>query len=276
MILVMGATGNVGRELVGELLARGQHVRALTRDPDTARLPAEVETVRGDPSDVDALVGALDGTDAAFLNVFGDPGPVVTALDEVSTARLVLLSSLCVETRVDLAYAREFRTTEDRLRHRRRDLVCLRPGQFMSNTLSWSPMISRGHVEAPYADVHIPVIDPADIAAAAAVVLTEDGHAGQTYPLSGGEAPTPRERVRVIARVLDREITFSEQSEEQFRRANHGMPPELLDYLIAMTGHPHQEEQELLPTVRELVGREPRGFEQWVRLHQDELAGRSR
>ncbi|GAA4841076.1 NAD(P)H-binding protein [Actinomycetospora corticicola] len=273
MILVTGATGNIGRELVDLLVARGQDVRALTRDPDRAGLPAPVEVVRGDPSDGGALSAALDGVDAVFLNVFGDAGPVRQALQSASPRRVVLLSTLSVATRTDLAEAQHHRHLEEQVRAVREDAVVLRPGQFMSNALWWTPMIAQGHVEAPFADVGNPMIDPADIAAVATEALLDDRHAGATLALTGRESPTPRERLGAISEVLGRPLTFASLTEEQFRESNPSIPPAALDYMVAMLGHPTPEELRTTDTVAEVTGRPPRAFRDWVVAHRDELVG---
>ena len=273
MILVTGATGNIGRELVAALVGRGHVVRALTRDPAKAGLPESVEAVRGDPSDGPALVAALDGVDAVFLNVFGDVEPVAQAVAGSAARRVVLLSTQSAGSRPDLAESDRYRHLEASMRAVRPDLVVLRPGQFTSNNLWWVPMIARGHVAAPFADVAVPTIDPADIAAVAAEALTDDRHAGATYLLTGAEAPTPRERVATIADVLGRPLTFSGLTEQQFREASSFLPAETLDYMVAMMGHPTDEDRRTNDVVEEITGRAPRRFRDWVESHRDELAG---
>jgi uncharacterized protein YbjT (DUF2867 family) len=201
--------------------------------------------------------------------VFGDAAPVVTALRDATVGRVVLLSTLSVATRTDLAEAQHHRDLERQVREVRPDAVVLRPGQFMSNALWWTPMIAQGQVQAPFADVGNPMIDPADIAAVAAEALLDDRHAGSTLTLTGIESPTPRERLATIGEVLDRPLTFTPLTEEQFRQAD--LPAETLEYMVAMLGHPTDEELTTTDTVEDVTGRPPRRFRDWVVAHREQL-----
>lgn len=273
MILVSGSTGNVGRHLVELLLTDGHQVRALSRDPAGAQLPAEVETLRGDLSDSGLVAAALTGVEAAYLTVFGDPAPVAAALAEVPVRRTVLISSNCARTRPDLVVADRIRAVEQALRAVAPDLTVLRPAQFASNTAHlWRPMIARGVVTAPFGDQEVPVIDPYDIAAVAALTLTDDRHRGQTYELTGGERISPRRKVAVLATVLDRTLGFTELTEEQARGqlAEH-FGPAMVDYFVAKNGHPTEQDLLLMPTVEELLGRPPLSYADWAERQRADL-----
>lgn len=112
MILITGATGNVGRELVDLAVSRGHDVRALSRNPATADLPAEVDVVEGSPTDHDSFLAAMDGVDAVLLVIVGDPRPTAEVLAQMRPSRAVLISSITSRTRVELTAADEFRETD--------------------------------------------------------------------------------------------------------------------------------------------------------------------
>lgn len=273
MILVTGATGTIGREVVDLLVAAGSEVRGLTRDPGRAHLPDGVDTVRGEPSDRDSLFAALDGVDAVMLVVPGAAPSLGDALKVSGVSKVVLLSSLTAETRPELAYARRLRETEVLVRSAVPDATILHPGQFASNTLWWGPMITEGVIRAPYGDVAIPAIDPSDIAAVAAALLLGGGHLGATLRLSGPELLSPRQKVAQLAEVLERPLDFVELTDAQFRAASPQMGPDLHDYFLALTGSPKADELTVTHTVEDLTGRAPRTFREWAANNVGGLTG---
>lgn len=147
MILVTGATGNVGRSVVSQLLDRGADVRALIRDPGSARLPAGVEVVGGDLSDPDGLAPAVDGAEAVFLVwpfITADAAPSVLNAVGKQAQHIVYLSSMSVRDDVErqaepitACHAEMERSIE------RSELAWtfLRRSGFAANTLGWAPQI---------------------------------------------------------------------------------------------------------------------------------------
>ena len=271
MILITGATGNVGREAVLLAVSRGLDVRALTRDPDTADLPAGVNVVQGSPTDHDSFSAAMTGVDAVLLVVPDDGDVAAQVLAETLPRRAVLISSITARTRPALAAADEFRVQEHALRAAAPDTVVLRPGQFASNVIGWTSMIAEGTVTAPFGDVAIPVIDPADIAEVALLVLTEDGHAGMDYDLSGPARLSNRDQVQVLARSLDRPIAFVEQDPDDFAATNPWIPEPFVEYVLAVKGSPTDDELTIHPTVEALLGRPASPFSAWVSRHRSAL-----
>ena len=173
MILIFGATGNVGRHLVRQLTDVGPDVRAITRKPDDAALPPTVDVRFGDLDQPDTLPAVLDGADAVFLlNAGSQPAAVADAIAAADVRRVVFMSALVARTRPDVAISQIHLRTEDALQRRDLGVTVLQPGQFASNALQWSEMIARGTVYSPFADTAIPTIDPYDVAAVAALVLT--------------------------------------------------------------------------------------------------------
>ena len=151
----------------------------------------------------------------------------------------------------------------------------VRPGMFMTNTLSWAPSIRTGDVvRQPYPAATAAPIHEADIAAVAvAALLDPERHAGAAYALSGPEALSQLDRVRILAEVLGRPVRFEEQSRDQARAdllaspwMNERLADSLLDMLAASNG---VADGLVLPTVGDVLGRPPRSFVDWVEDHRD-------
>ena len=178
MILVTGATGNVGREVAAALAARGEPVRAVLRDSAQASMPAGVEVVQGDLDLPESLTPALRGARAVFLlGGWGDMPELLRRIDRAGVQHVVLLSSRCVVGgRPDNAITRMWLDSEAAVRNSSVAWTVLRPSGFHSNALRWLAQLRQGDVvRAPWPDVKIAAIDPADIGAVAATVLTEPG-----------------------------------------------------------------------------------------------------
>ena len=275
MFVIFGATGNVGRRLVQQLVEVGHRVRAVTRKPDDAGLPAAVEVRFGDLDQPDSLAPVLQDADAVFLlNAANRPDEVARAIADAGIRRVVFMSALVVRPRPQLGISQAHLRTEKALQDGDFELTVLQPGQFASNTLQWLDMISSGVIYAPFADVAIPTVDPYDVAAVVALALTAPGqdHHGKSYPLTG-PAISPRQRATVLATELDRPIDFVELTTEQAREQMiKTLPPAVADSLLEMIGEPSPVEREESPVVEELLGRPPRDFATWVRANRSAFA----
>ncbi|MFI6170065.1 NAD(P)H-binding protein [Nocardia sp. NPDC051052] len=281
MILVTGATGTVGRALIDQLRAAGEHVRATSRHPADARLPAGIEVVRADLGDSTHMAAAMAGVDRVFLLSTGPAIPehdavVAQAAAAAGVARLVKLSS--GRTGDDTAtdpIPTWHRAGERSVRGAGVPWTIVRPLGFMSNALHWAGTIrAHGAVHAPYGQGRIAVIDPRDIAAVAAVALTADGHDGQVYTLSGPQALSPREQTAVLAEVLGRPLEFVEVAPEQARRAllEHGVPADLADAIMALRATALAAFTSVVhDTVERLTGEPSRTFRQWAVDHAAEF-----
>jgi uncharacterized protein YbjT (DUF2867 family) len=267
MLLVTGATGQVGRHVVRSLVAGGHEVRALSRNPDNTGFPAEVEALQGDLTRPESVGPALAGVDRLYLLVCGQEPEILDEARKAGVQRVVLLSSLAVETRPANAISLRHHRAENAVRDAGIPWTFLRPGQFASNTLQWAPEIrARGVVQAPFANVALPSIHPADIAEVAVAALTGDGHANTAYPMSGPEAITPVEQARTIGSVLNREITFVELTQQQAReRMLEYAPAVIADAVLDVIGNAAERDVRIHPTVEKITGSAPRTFEQWVR-----------
>jgi len=287
MILVTGATGHVGGELVRQLAAAGESVRAMTRRPGEARLPEGVEAVYGDAEDPGSLDAAFAGARGAFLMSAQAVGAgsmepthdiaLARAAARAGVRRVVKLSVLDGGGGGDDVIARWHATAEAALTSADFAWTLLRPGRFMSNALQWAGMIRAGdEVSIPFADRPAASVDPADVAAIAALALTagSDGeHAGAAYELSGPQTLTPAEELSVLAEVLGRPLRLVEVSAEAARAGmeRYGFPPEVVDAIMRST-QDSDRGTEVLPTVEKLLGRPARTFTQWARAHAGAFA----
>lgn len=265
MFVVTGATGNVGRTLVSLLAKEGRQVTAVARRITEADVPPGVRAVAADLGDAESLRPALEGADALFLLVAGeDPQGVVTAAKAAGVRRVVLLSSQGVGTRPQ-AYLHAGRF-EEAVRGSGLGWTILRSGGLASNAYAWAePVRLHRTAAAPFGDVGLPFVDPADVAAVGAAVLREEGHDGATYVLTGPEVTSPRERAAAIAEALGEPVHFAEQT----REAAHAqmaqvMPLPVVEGTLAILSEPTPEEQRVSPDVERVLGRAPRPFATWA------------
>ena len=246
MIVVTGATGNVGRPLM-ELL--GDKAVGVSRPRVDLLRPASLEPV-------------LNGADALFLLFGGDllgPDTDIAGLLDVAKAsgvqRVVLLSSQGAGTRPGMVPHSRLASFEETVRQSSLEWTILQPGGFFTNACAWA---GRGVAAAPFADVALPFVDPADIAAVAAVAL-QGGQEGQTYVLTGPEAMTPRQRAEALS------LPFVQQSVEEARaQMRQFMPPPVVDGTLTVLGSPTPEEQQVSGHVEQVTGRPATRFADWA------------
>lgn len=271
-ILVTGATGNVGGSVVTQLLERGIVPRVLTRDPGRAAFPPGVEAVKGDLAAPETLPAALDGVEQMFLFAVGGTGPAVAAAAKAAGVRqVVFLSSMAVVGAGARSnpIGRLHAEIEDAVRDAGLRWTFLRPGAFATNALGWAPQIrATGVVRSPHAGAVRTSIHEADIAAVGVAALTEDGHDGKGYSLTGPEALTQAEEVALIGEAIGRPTRLEEISEEEFKQAvadrmPSGFADQMLSYWRASVG----TTPPVLSTVEDVTGRPARTFGQWARDH---------
>jgi uncharacterized protein YbjT (DUF2867 family) len=274
VILVTGATGNVGGELVRALAATGEAPRALVRENAAAGLPAGVESVTGDLNRPETLSAALTGARGLFLLPgYRDMPGVLAEADRAGVEHVVLLSSgAAADGDTSNAVSRYMIESEDAVRESGVPWTILRASGFMSNALrDWLPQLQAGDVvRAPFADVRVAVMDPLDIAAAATEALADSAHQGQVYRLTGPESLLPSEQVATLAAVLGRNLRFEAQTDAEARaEMSANMPAEYVDAFFNYFADGAYDDSAVLPTVQELTGRAPRTFEQWAIAHAD-------
>jgi uncharacterized protein YbjT (DUF2867 family) len=273
MILVTGATGNVGGELVRQLVGANQPVRALVRDPDQRGLPPSVELVEGDLNRPESLTAALADVGGVFLLPgYQDMPGVLAQMRRAGVERVVLLSGRSAsDGDMSNAISRYMHLSETAVRQSGLPWTFLRPSGFMSNTFEWVRQLKAGDVlRAPFANIRVASIDPYDIAAVAALALSSEDHAGHVYMLSGPESLLPADRVRILGKVLGKDLRFEAQPNDEARaEMSRSMPVEYVDAFFKFFVDGTLDESEVLPTVEELLGRAPHSFEQWARAHAD-------
>jgi uncharacterized protein YbjT (DUF2867 family) len=267
MILVIGATGKVGRHVVSGLLERDASVRALARDPDAAGLPGGIDVVAGDLSDPPGLAPHLDGVDAVFLvwpffSADG-AGEVVDTLAS-HARRIVYLSAEAAARRPDSFWAGVERAIE----RAATEWTFLRPTGFAANTLMWADQIREsGVVRWPYGQAARSLIHERDIAAVAVRALTEDGHAGARHVLTGPDTLTQVDQLRAIGDALDRPLRWEELSREAAEEQIAGVPDTALDTWASFVETP----EVVTTTVAETTGEPARPFAEWARDHVEEF-----
>ena len=267
MIVVTGASGNVGRPLVRTLLDAGEQVTAVSRR--RARFSASVRCHQADLVEPESLRLALDGAEALFLltspdfMASGDLSEVMKVVGAVGIRRIVLLSSQGVGT------GRHPSDLEDAVTQSGLEWTMLRPGNFNSNTLQWAGSVRTDRVvAAPFGDVALPAVDPVDIAEVAAVALRQPGHAGNIYTLTGPAPISPRRQVAAIGDALGESVRFIEQSRAEARNQMLGFMPEpVVETTLDILGAPSPAEQLVSPDVERLLGRPPRRFAEWAEQH---------
>ncbi len=275
MILVTGATGHVGKELVQQLLETDQPVRVLTRDArKVAYLGQRVECVVGDLSQPDTLAPAMAGVERVFLMAL-DTQQVRNALAAAQRAgvqHIVMLSTSEVNM-PGMPIGEWHREREKLVEASGLAWTFLRPGMFMSNTPDWwgETIRRQGAVYFPGGKGKVAAIDPRDIAAVAAVALTQPGHAGKAYELTGPELLTIGEMVQIIGRVLDKRLRYVNIPifVARFFMLRGGMNPVLVDALIKLIKAVRDGQgAQFTDTVSQLTGHPAHTFEEWVREHR--------
>ncbi|MEV5166820.1 NAD(P)H-binding protein [Streptomyces werraensis] len=278
MFVVTGATGNVGRELVRSLAEDGARVTATSRGIAADHVPDGVRPVRADLTDAGSLREAFDGADALFLQSGGssahliDPQEIVATAKAAGVTRIVLLSSQGVATRPGSAsHGLVARAVEDAVRESDAHWTILRPGGFHSNSLAWAGAVrSARTVAAPFGDVGLPLIDPADIAEVAAALLRGAGTGGRVIELTGPDLVTPREQAGALGAALGEPVRFVDlpraEAREQMLRF---MPEEVVDTTLGILGEPSEDELRTGLGVEDVLGRPPRAFADWARRHAE-------
>jgi (4-alkanoyl-5-oxo-2,5-dihydrofuran-3-yl)methyl phosphate reductase len=271
-ILVTGSTGKIGSRLVRELLSRGQEVRALTRSGDRSSFDSRVEIAVGDFNDKKSILRALEGVSRMYLLSAGPDLEVheTNAIEAAQAAgiELIVKQSVARAQNKSTGILRRHRAGEERIERSGLAYVFLRPDSFTTNALFWAETIktqSTGY--GALGDAAIPVIDPDDIAAVAAAVLTIPGHAGRTYELTGPESLTSEQQVATLASLLGRPLKYVNVPDSVARDSmlRTGMQSRQVEALLGLT-QTLRAAGRMEPTedVQAVLGREPRSFRQWA------------
>ncbi|MBB5080453.1 NAD(P)H-binding protein [Nonomuraea endophytica] len=269
MILVTGATGNVGAEVVRALVAGGAPVRALVRG--AVPLKEDVEAVTGDLNRPERMTEALAGTRAVFLLPGYENLPGLLAEARRAGVEQVVLLSGGSAGSGDLtnAVTRYMAASESAVRESGLPWTILRPSAFMSNALRWLPQLREGdRVRVAFPDVRTASVDPYDIGNVAARALLSEDYRGQILRPTGPVAMTPAEQVAVLAEVLGRDLEFVGLTNEEARADLLAtMPAEYVDAFFDFYVTGSLDESIVRPDVRDVTGREPRTFTEWAEAH---------
>ena len=269
--LVSGATGQVGRHTVAGLLEGGHRVRALTRSAQPADLPPGAEVVQGSFDDLPE--GIFDGVGAVFVFPADGAAAFAQAAAVGGVPRVVLLSSLAAALEHDRDHGSASQTHHsaiDRAVQRSgAEWTILRPGTFATNLLTWSqPIRFTGGVRGPYPTSAQAPIHEADVAAAVQAVLTQPGHEGQIYAMTGPETISRIDQLKAIGDAIGRDLTFTEQTPEEFaaEMAQYGVGADIVTMLLDYWSDTVDEPDVPRPPDR-LIGRPAKTLSEWARDH---------
>lgn len=275
--LVTGATGTVGGDVMRGLLSSDHEVVVLVRDPSKLDAPAGVEVVQGDLTDAADVRRALQGVDRAFLNMADDNGAAFAQVaGELGLGHVVLLSSFTAVTELPLGEANivsgRHQAGESALMQAAVPSTFLRASGFDYNFLMWTSEISSGVVRAPWLDVALPVVDPADIAASAVAVLLDEFPVGGAYSITGPAPLSVRDQAAVAAEVLGHDVKV-EQLDLAVAKANafpEGTPSFVVDSVFGTFG-PEAAVLAVSSDVEKLTGRPAGTFAGWVERNRGAL-----
>jgi uncharacterized protein YbjT (DUF2867 family) len=281
-ILVTGATGQIGREVVSQLRATGCRIRALSRNPRGASLPRDVEMVPGDLSAPDTLDACLNDIDTVFLVWVAPLAAAAPAIQRIAAhaGQIVLLTSPHRTPHPFFQQPNALRFihsgVEQLIEASGLHWTFLRPGPFAINCRNWwAPQLRDGNVVRWfYADAATAPVHESDIAAVAVRAMCDEGHDGREHLLTGPASLTQREQLQIIGDAIGRRLRFEELSREAAREQMIAMtfPPQAADMLLnayaAAVGQPAL----VASTVLEVTGAPARSFHDWAMHHARDFA----
>ena len=276
MIVVTGATGTIGRKLLRLLAAQGAEVVALSRNPPDGEALPGISWVAADLADRETLPAILAGAERLFLLTGNSEGMVrlqknaIAAAATAGVGHVVKLSALGASDHSKSVIGVWHHNVERVLQAAGLAWTILRPHVFMQNLLDQQASIQgEGRIYSPAGEAQIPMIDTRDIAAAAAAVLTEPGHEGKRYTLTGPQPISYREAAAVLAEVLGKPLTYvPETYDEAWHRLREAeLPPWHIGAQLALASYQRQGAGTgiLTDTVEALTGRPPRTFQEFAR-----------
>ena len=278
MVLVTGGTGAVGSELLRLLSPAGVATRALTRNPQKAPTLPGITWVAGDLAKPETLTPAFEGAQKLFLLTSYYEDMVTLQHNAIAAARaagvthVVKVSAFAASDHSRAPIGRWHYQVEKELEESGLGWTILRPHHFMQNLLAQAEYIVKdGVVYSASGDGKIPYIDPRDIAAVAFVTLTQPGHLGKKYVLTGGEAISYRQAAEIIGATIGKPVRFVDESPDQARarRVREGLPPAVIESALAISAYQRAggKTVTITNTIADLTGRPPRTVGEFVREH---------
>lgn len=277
-ILITGATGNIGRELTEQLLAHKVPFRAMVRSLKGLEAFYNMEGIElaiGDFNDAKTVANALKGIERAFLLTNSSAQAEtqqLTFVEEASRAgvkQIVKLSQWAADTDSPVRFLRYHAVVENKIKELGIPYTFLRPNLFMQGLLGFrDAIVNQGKFFAPIGDAKISIVDVRDIAAVAVAALTEDGHAGKTYNITGSEALSHQEMAEKLSEALNRKIEFVNVPPESMREAlaRVGFPDWQADGLIEDYAHYHRGEAATVTAdIQNVTGKQPYTFKEFAR-----------
>jgi len=288
-ILVTGATGGIGRQVVRLLHDTGEPVVALCRRPGQVQDHERrgLRAVLGDLSDPVSLERAMAGVETLFLLTVADRQQAVYGRNAVLAAqragveRVVHLSTADANPASVVPWAAAPARTDALLRVSGLRWTSLKPSGFMQNLLELAPTVRCGVLPQTTGEGVVGWIDTADIAAVAARVLVEDTHDGLEHVLTGPELLSLRDLARTLQEVLGRSVRFVDLPAPVFRLLLRltGTDAWQADGLVLqfadVVRHGRDGATELTTTVRVLTGQPPRSFHDFVERHRQHFLGQT-
>ena len=276
MILVTGATGTIGGEVARQLVAAGIKPRLLVRDPKKASdFSGKAELVQGDLAKPESLDAAFKGVEKLFLVTAGVDGPTleknaIAAAKRAGVQHVVKLSVIGADQPA-ITFAKWHAEGEKALLASGLKWTLLRPGSFMSNTLFWLPTLkSQGAFYDSQGEGKYAPIDPADIGAVAVKALTEKGHEGKAYPMTGPASFTLTQQAAMLSKAIGKPVKYVDVPPEAARQGmlSAGMPPAYVEAIVDLSTFLKSGKADVvLPTVEQVLGRKAGTFDDWATRH---------
>jgi len=284
MILVTGGTGGVGSELLRLLSKAGIATRALARHPQRAQALPGITWIAGDLSKPETLTSAFEGARTLFLLTSYYEDMVELQHNAISAARaagvtyVVKISAFAASDHSRAPVGRWHYQVEKELQESGLGWTILRPHHFMQNLLAQAEYVrTEGVVYSASGDGKIPYVDGRDVAAVAFVTLTQPGHLGKKYVVTGSEAISYRQAAEIIGAAIGKPVRFVDESpdEARARRVREGLPPAVVESALAIAAYQRAggKTVTITSTVADLTGRPPRTVGEFVREHADVFRG---
>ena len=284
MILVTGGTGGVGSELLRLLSKAGIATRALARHPQRAQALPGITWIAGDLSKPGTLTSAFEGARTLFLLTSYYEDMVELQHNAISAARaagvtyVVKISAFAASDHSRAPVGRWHYQVEKELQESGLGWTILRPHHFMQNLLAQAEYVrTEGVVYSASGDGKIPFVDGRDVAAVAFATLTQPGHLGKKYVVTGSEAISYRQAAEIIGAAIGKPVCFVDESpdEARARRVREGLPPAVVESALAIAAYQRAggKTVTITSTVTDLTGRPPRTVGEFVRENADLFRG---